>query len=295
MDCTTPNASGPTPSSSLLQGVRLSNQSFARFSEFITRETGIRMPPGKLPMLQSRLQRRLRQLNLNSLEDYQRHLFQAENTDQEWIEFINLVTTNKTDFFREPKHFDYLTQRALPSLERSQSGAWTCHLWCAGCSSGEEPYTLSMVLSDYASRHSGFDFSILGTDISTRVLELARDAIYEEVKIEPVPPEFRHRFLLRSKDRRRALFRIVPELRQKVRFGRLNFMDANYGLQERFDVVFFRNVMIYFEKATQQQVLTRLCHQLRPGGYFFAGHSESLVGFDLPLKQVATSVYRRLR
>ena len=295
MDSTPPNLlAAPNPQPTSL-GLRLSGQSFSRFSEFITRETGIRMPPGKLPMLQSRLQRRLRQLNLDSLEDYQRHLFQSPNTDQEWIEFINLITTNKTDFFREPKHFDYLTQRALPSFGQAKTGSWHCHLWCAGCSSGEEPYTLSMVLAEYAARHPGFEFSILGTDISTRVLNQARDAIYEEVKVDPVPDEYRHRYLMRSRDRRRALFRVVPELRQRVRFGRLNFMSENYGLHEKFDIVFFRNVMIYFEKDTQQQVLTRLCAQLRPGGYLFAGHSESLVGFDLPLQQMATSVYRRLR
>ena len=283
------------PCPSLKPFATLSGQGFARFSEFITRETGIRMPPGKLPMLQSRLQRRLRQLNMDTLEEYQKHLFESPSAGLEWVEFINLVTTNKTDFFREPKHFDYLTRIVLPAFERAGNHPGPYKLWCAGCSSGEEPYTLAMVLANYGAQRPGFDFSLLGTDISTRVLDQARTAIYEEVKVEPVPPEFRHRYLLRSKDHQRALFRIVPELRQKVRFGRLNFMDDDYRITDHFDVLFFRNVMIYFEKPTQQQVLTRLCRQLKPGGYLFAGHSESLVGFDLPVKQVATAVFRRVR
>lgn len=252
------------------------------------------MPPEKLPMLQSRLQRRLRQLSLRSLEDYQRLLFDSNSANGEWTEFINLVTTNKTDFFREPKHFEYLVDHALPSLDPGSGVPWHGHFWCAGCSTGEEPYTLSMVLAEYAARRPGFDFSILGTDISTRVLEHARAGIYEETVTGPIPPDYRHRYLLRGKSERRR-FRVVPELRQKVRFGRLNFMAEHYGMQDRFDGVFFRNVMIYFEKPTQQMVLSRICRHLKPGGYLFAGHSESLAGFDLPIRQVSSSVFRHTR
>jgi chemotaxis protein methyltransferase CheR len=271
----------------------LSKQSFGKFSEFITRELGIKMPAEKLPMLQSRLQRRLRQLEMESLEDYQRHLFDLPESSPEWIEFINLVTTNKTDFFREPKHFDYLVGTALPSLSPGPGKAWPFKLWCAGCSSGEEPYTLSMVLSEYARVHSSFDFSIFATDISTRVLEMAGNAVYPEALVEPVPMDMRHRYLMRGKDRQHAKIRIVPELRQKIRFARLNFMDDDYGVAERFDVIFFRNVMIYFDRPTQQQVVRKLCRNLKPGGYLFAGHSESLVGLDLPVKPVSTSVFQK--
>jgi len=246
-------------------------------------------------MLQSRLQRRLRQLNLDNLDDYRRRLFESGDSGSEWIEFINLVTTNKTDFFREPKHFDYLVDVALPSRDPGPGAPWHATFWCAGCSSGEEPYTLAMVLEEYARRRPGFEFSILGTDISTRVLELARAAIYEAEAVAPIPPEFRHRYLLRGKDPERARFRVVPELRHKVRFGRLNFMDEQYGIKDRFDGIFFRNVMIYFEKPTQQMVLSRICRQLKSGGYLFAGHSESLTGFNLPVKQVSASVFRQTR
>lgn len=271
----------------------LSKESFARFSEFITRELGIKMPPEKRIMLQSRLYKRLAHLHVDSLDEYQRSLFEQPESSDEWIEFINLVTTNKTDFFREPSHFDYLVQTALPARDSGSRKGSLFKLWCAGCSSGEEPYTLTMVLSDYKTTHHDFDFSILATDISTRVLNHAKLAIYDESRVEPVSLERRHRYLLRSRDRKRAAVRITPELREKVRFGRLNFMSENYGIQDKFDAVFFRNVMIYFDKPTQQKVLEKLCRNLHRGGYLFAGHSESLVGFDLPIRQVGNSIFQK--
>ncbi|MDX2111417.1 MAG: CheR family methyltransferase [Verrucomicrobiota bacterium] len=269
----------------------LTEKSFNRFRDYIVRELGIKMPLGKLPMLQSRLQRKLRQSGFGSIEAYQDYLFELPESAPEWLEFINLVTTNKTDFFREPKHFDYLVRTALPSM--SNGDAWLAKVWCAGCSSGEEPYTLAMVLANYAT--PGFDFSILATDVSTNVLEHAAQAIYEETKVAPVPAEFRQRYLMRSKERTRALVRIVPELREKVRFKRLNFMAPDYGIRDTFDIIFFRNVMIYFDRPTQQQVLTKLCQQLRPGGYLFVGHSESLVGYNLPVTQVTNAAFRKTR
>lgn len=272
----------------------LSKHSFDRFSEFITGELGIKMPPEKLPMLQSRLQRRLRMLKFDTLDQYQDYLFDLPGTADEWTEFINLVTTNKTDFFREPVHFDILARSALPALAARAPQQWHLKLWCAGCSSGEEPYTLAMVLEDYLAQHPGFDFSILATDISTRVLDHARNAIYDEARVEPVPVEMRRQYLMRSLDRRDPRVRIVPELREKVRFGRLNFMSKDYGLHDMYDVIFFRNVMIYFSKTTQLEVLQRMCQKLKRGGYLFVGHSESLVGLDLPLKTIASSAFVRI-
>ncbi len=273
----------------------LSKESFSRFSEFITRELGIKMPPEKRIMLQSRLYKRLRQLDLDSLDEYEHHLFNLPENSDEWVEFVNLVTTNKTDFFREPSHFSFLVEKTLPELQNGLCRDRPFKLWCAGCSSGEEPYTLSMVLSEYKVAHPGFDYSILATDISTRVLNHARIGIYDSERIDPIAEPLRHRYLMRSKDRDRAAFRIVPELRQRVSFGRLNFMNDDYGIRETFDAVFFRNVMIYFSKETQQVVLGKLCRQLNVGGYFFAGHSESLVGFDLPIRQVENSVFQKIR
>jgi chemotaxis protein methyltransferase CheR len=150
-----------------------------------------------------------------------------------------------------------------------------------------------MVLAEYAAAHPGFGFSILATDISTRILDQAQRAIYTEEIIAPVPMELRKKYLLRSSDPSRKLIRVAPELRSKVRFGRLNFMDGNYGIREEFDVVFFRNVMIYFDKPTQEAVVNRICRNLRPGGHLFISHSESLTGLNVPLKLVGNSVFRK--
>lgn len=274
----------------------LSRDSFGRFCQFITDELGIKMSPAKLPMLQSRLQRRLRELQIPTLEAYRTFLFDSPDSETERVHFIDAVTTNKTDFFREPQHFDYLTRTALPALDRDPAGVrpWPFKLWCAGCSSGEEPYTLAMVLSEFAAQRRGFEFSLLATDISTRVLELAARGIYPAERIEPVAGPLRNKYLMRGKDLQRPTVRIVPELRQRIAFHRLNFMDADYGVKDRFEVIFFRNVMIYFDKPTQEAVIGKLCRNLAPGGYLFVGHAESLAGLDIPLSFVGTAIYRKL-
>jgi chemotaxis protein methyltransferase CheR len=284
------NSSAPHP-----DALRLTPESFARFSAFITRELGIKMSEGKIPMLQSRLMRRLRDLHLGSLEEYRDYLFDSPNAEEERVRFIDAVTTNKTDFFREPHHFDYLVKTALPALRKQHGNAstWKFNLWCAGCSSGEEPYTQAIVLSEYAKGTDGFDFALLATDISTRVLEHARMGIYQESRIDPVPLALRHGYFMRSRSPSRSLVRVVPALRRRISFHRLNFMDADYRVKDRFQVIFFRNVMIYFDKPTQEAVINKLCRNLEPGGYLFVGHSESLAGLAIPVEQVASAVFRK--
>jgi chemotaxis protein methyltransferase CheR len=251
------------------------------------------MSDNKVPMLQSRLMRRIRQLGMTSLDEYQNYLFSSANAEEERVQFIDAVTTNKTDFFREAQHFDYLVNTALPALVAMGLSNGRLKVWCAGCSSGEEPYTLAMVLSEYAREYPGFDFTIMATDISTRVLEHARLGIYEAPRIEPIPMALRHRYLLRSCDPQKRVVRIIPELRGKITFRRLNFMDADYGLRDTFDVIFFRNVMIYFDKPTQETVLHKQCRHLRAGGYLFVGHSESLAGLNVPVSITNSAVFRK--
>ncbi|MFO1498348.1 MAG: CheR family methyltransferase [Verrucomicrobiota bacterium] len=278
----------------IVDPLQLSRDSFARFARLITQELGIKMSEAKAPMLQSRLMRRLRHLQLPSLDAYQEYLFNSPGAEEERVHFIDAITTNKTDFFREPRHFEYLTRTALPDLApRSTDQPWHFKLWCAGCSSGEEPYTQAMVLSEFAQQQAGFDFDILATDISTRVLEHAQVGIYDQARIEPVPVPLRSKYLLRSKDPARAQVRIVPALRRKISFQRLNFMDEDYRLRDTFDAVFFRNVMIYFDKATQEKVINRICRNLRRGGFLFVGHSESLAGLSIPVVAVDSAVFRK--
>jgi len=270
----------------------MSRESFARFAEFITKELGIKMPEAKITMLQSRLMRRLRTLELGSLEEYQEYLFHSPKADEERTHFINAVTTNKTDFFREPQHFDYLTRTVLPAWAESRRGG-RFQLWCAGCSSGEEPYTQSIVLSEYGRKNPGFEFAILATDISTRVLDHARLGIYEESRLEPVREDLRRQYFLRAKDPEQPRVRVIPALRRKITFHQLNFMAEDYRVKDLFDVIFFRNVMIYFDKPTQEAVINKLCRNLRPGGYLFVGHSESLAGLDIPVNSVGSAVFHK--
>ena len=207
------------------------------------------------------------------------------------------MTTNKTDFFREPSHFDYLVQTTLPVLKtlRTYHGRSPLRVWSAGCSTGEEPYTLAMVLAEERALRSGPSYEILATDISMRVLDIARRAVYPMERIEPVPMAMRKKYLLRGRDRNNPEVRISQELRKSVRFGRLNFMDEEFGLPEPVDIIFCRNVIIYFDKPTQERLMQKFSRYLLPGGYLFLGHSESLHGYETEFVQVAPTIYRLVR
>ena len=271
----------------------MTDAEFSRFGNFIQNHCGIKMPVSKKTMLQGRLQKRLRTMKLSSFSAYADFVFSAEGRKAEIFHMIDAITTNKTDFFRESRHFDFLSKVVLPEIVHPPEGAARKQLkaWSAGCSTGEEPYTLAMVLSRFTESHPSFHFSILATDISTKVLESAHLGIYSEEKIEPVPLAFRQKYLLRNKER--PVVRIVPELRSSVKFMRLNFMDNDFAIREMMDIIFCRNVIIYFDRLTQERILQRICRHLAPHGYLFMGHSETLNGMDLPLTQVAASIYRR--
>jgi chemotaxis protein methyltransferase CheR len=253
------------------------------------------MPDVKRTMLEARLGKRLKSLGLHSFGDYCNFLFSREGMERELLPMIDLVTTNKTDFFREAAHFDHMLLKVLPEWvsKGKNHSERKFKVWSAGCSTGEEPYTLAMVLNEFALECPGFDYSVLATDISTRVLESAVTAVYDEEKIEPVPQLLKRKYLLRSRERGSGRVRIVPELRAKVRFRRLNFMDADFGIAERFDIIFCRNVVIYFDRPTQERLLNKFCALLAADGYVFMGHSETLNGLDVPLVMVHPTVYRK--
>lgn len=278
-------------------GTALSAKDFLRLSSLIYRECGIKMPEAKKTMLEARLHKRLNLLNFKSFGEYCDYLFSNQGMEREFTHMIDLVTTNKTDFFREPDHFDYLYQTALPELLNDDGTGIrkTLSLWSTACSTGEEPYTLAMVVSEFREKYQGYRFSVLATDISTRVLDTGRRAIYKEEAVLPVPMNLKKKYLLRSKDRAEKLVKIVPSLRSLVEFRRLNLMDGSYDIQGPVHVIFCRNVIIYFDRPTQEQLLKRLCRHLSPNGYLFMGHSENLHGMDLPLAQVAPTVYRKGR
>lgn len=272
----------------------LSDRHFRTLTAFIESEVGIRLPPSKRTMVEGRLRRRVKALGLHDLDDYARFVFDRGGLASESVQLIDCMTTNKTDFFREPEHFHMLAQKIMPQLlAQRRSRTDRLNVWSAASSIGAEAYTIAMVLADLAKVES-FHFRILGTDICSAALEQAKRAIYPEEMLAPTPPAMRERYVMRSRDPARREARIVPELRRLTRFERLNLMDSSYPADDDMDVIFCRNVLIYFSAATQHAVVANLCRHLRPGGYLLLGHSESMAGAKQPgLRQIASTVYRR--
>ena len=273
----------------------LSDKTFSRFSSLIYDEVGIKLPLAKKIMLEARLNKRLKAGGFKSFDDYADFVFSAEGREKELVSLIDVVTTNKTDFFREPAHFEFLVKVAVPSLIDSHEAGFKSpfKIWSAGCSTGEEPYTMSMVLSEFAATRPGFQASILATDISTTVLAKAKNAIYTEENVDSIPLSLKKKYLLKSKDRNKPMVRIAPQQRSMITFQRLNFMEE-FSMREQMDVIFCRNVIIYFDKPIQERLLNRFHRQLVTGGYLFLGHSETTSGLNVPLRPVASTVYRKL-
>lgn len=250
------------------------------------------MPDTKRIMLEGRLRKRLKALGMLSFDQYVEHVF--SNDDGEIVHMIDVVTTNKTDFFREPEHFRYLSDHLVP---RHLSDGWGVEkpfkAWSAASSTGEEAYTLAIVLEEISRQEKGFRYRILGTDISTAVLHTAQKGVYPENRVLPVEKALQKRYFLRSRNREAELVRVRSELRRNVFFHRLNLMNDSYPIQDRFHVIFCRNVIIYFDRPRQEALLRRLYDFLVPGGYLFLGHSESMAGLNLPLVSVAPTVYQK--
>lgn len=273
---------------------QMTSDDFDRLSKFIFQQSGIKMPPVKKVMLQSRLQKRLRELKITSFKEYADFVFSEEGQKNEIIHMLDVVSTNKTDFYREPVHFDFLTQTILPEFIETNNFNKNFKVWSAGCSSGEEPYTITIALNEFKNNYPNFNYSILGTDISSQILQKAFLAVFKEERIVNIPLELKRKYFLRSKDRINKTVRVIRDLRDKVEYRRLNFMDETYNISDIFDVIFCRNVLIYFNRDTQEQVINKLCNKLKKGGYLFIGHSESILGMDVPLQQIKPTIFKRI-
>lgn len=270
----------------------ISPKNFDRLSRYIYEYSGIKMPPSKRTMLEGRLRRRLRATGIETFDDYCDYIFKYDGLEREAVHLMDAVTTNKTDFFREPKHFEHMVDHALPTL--IADGHRRLRIWSSAASIGAEAYTIAMVMEDFLKGNGNLEYSILATDLSTEVLKIARRGVYPQSMITPVDPALRKRYVLEAKDPERGEVRIHPRLRARVGFARLNLMDEKYEIGDKTQIVFCRNVLIYFDKPTQQKVLRRLCDNLVTGGFLYVGHSETITGLDLPVKQVANTVFRRV-
>ena len=267
-----------------------------RFRDLIRSLTGINLPPGKVPMIEQRLRRRVLAHELPDTEAYLRKLLEGALKEDELRIVIDLITTNTTSFFRESDHFTYLRDHILPEhLTKSAPNRARLKVWSAASSEGAEAFTIAMVLAEAQRSGRAFDWAVLGTDISIRILEKAQSAVYDVDQLQTVPSDLARRYFLYSDDpalARKA--RVIPDLRRRVQFRRLNLMDKTYPVDRDVNVIFLRNVLIYFEPADQLRVIERMVGHLVSGGCLFVGHSESMVVRHPLLAQIAPAVYRKV-
>jgi chemotaxis protein methyltransferase CheR len=269
---------------------------FDRFSKMVQESIGVQLPASKQVMVESRLRRRIIELGLGTVDEYFRHLFDNGALSAELDTIFDAVTTNKTDYFREAEHFIHLTERIIPARlsKRQATGRSSMFkVWSAAASTGAEAYTAAMVLADRESRRGAFEWRILGTDINRKVLIEAKRAVYSDAVIRPVPSAFRDRFLMRGQGQQKGNWRVVPSLRRRVNFQKMNLMDTHYPVDRDLDVIFLRNVLIYFSEADQARVIAQLAGHLAHNGHLIVGHAEGMVVRHPSLRQVAPAVYRK--
>lgn len=273
--------------------VTLSDRAFERLVRLVNDSCGVSLSSLKKTMLETRLRRRLLATGLDSFEAYVELLSTDAGRQRELQSFVDTVVTNETSFFREKAHFDYLTRDMLDGLV-ANTGTNHLRCWSAACSSGQEAYTLAMVVDDASDGGARWDWSILATDISVKVLMAAREAIYRAEDIASVPQRYRERYVLKSREVGSEAVRIAPELRRNMSFGQINLMHAEFKPKTKMDVVFLRNVLIYFEPSVQEAVVAKLCRHIRPGGLLFLGHSDTMRSSRLPLRLIRGNIYERL-
>lgn len=268
------------------------DKDFKRLSEYIYDNYGINLYPNKKVLVKSRLVKRLKALNMRSYHDYCKYVLENDQDQLEIVEMINRISTNKTEFFREKNHFDFLTEHIIPDILSIKTDKMI-QLWSAGCSSGEEPYSISMTLSDLKTVYGSFSFNIYASDISTQVLKKASTAIYPNSLLPQINMDYRKKYLLKSKDKQKEVFRINKQIRDHVSFFRYNLLNSKPPFKNKMDIIFCRNTLIYFDRPTQKKVVENMLKILNPGGYLLLGHSESLINMGFDLKNIAASVYKK--
>lgn len=265
----------------------LTEAEFERFRRFIYEQAGIDMPPSKRALVQSRLAKRLRTLGLSTYSAYWRYMQKPGCNHNERQRAVNLLSTNETYFFREPQHFNWLSRHAVEAMDDRFS---KFRIWSAASSTGEEAYTIAIVLAEALGVKGAWE--IMASDVNTRVIRVGQRAIYPLNRVEKVPPHLLQRYFLRGRDEYAGKLRVAPELVQRVAFRWANLLHASAANIGEFDVIFLRNVLIYFDEATKTNILRQLCRKIRPGGYLLVGHSEVVRNPSLPLRQERPSVYR---
>jgi chemotaxis protein methyltransferase CheR len=269
-----------------IANIHLDKKHFSQIVGVVYRLCGIHLPQGKEELVKVRLTKRLRALGIDSFDEY---LTLVQRDQEELAVMIDALTTNKTSFFRESQHFDYLREHLLPELHATQR---RIRIWCAGCSSGEEPYTLAIILREEIPNLDREDVRILATDLSTRMVARAREAVYDEETLRDVPPLLMKKYFTAERSNNTTRYRAHHSLRALVKIAQLNLMDS-WPMKGKFDAIFCRNVMIYFDKQTQERLVQRFWEFLKPQGFLFVGHSESLTGMSHEFQYVKPAIYMK--
>jgi chemotaxis protein methyltransferase CheR len=269
-----------------LTPIKLKKAQFEKISQQVYQLAGINLHPGKQELVNARLTKRLRVLGLKSFDAYIEYLKQV-NPEGELVAMVEAMTTNKTSFFREPQHFDYLHQQIVPGLKNRR-----IRVWSAGCSSGEEPYSTAILLNETTENHALWDIRILATDLSRPMITHARKGVYSTQHLRDVPPLLLSKYFTCIETNPVRRYRVTEPIRRHVHFACLNLM-GEWPMSGPFDVIFCRNVMIYFDKPTQERLVHRFWKLLRPGGHLFVGHSESLAGSPHKFHYVQPAIYMK--
>ena len=275
------------------QDIVLTEKDFLTISNLVYKHCGINLHDGKKELVRARLSKRLRTGNFRTFSDYIKYVLD-DRTGEEFSMLIDVMSTNLTSFFREVQHFEFLQNKLLPEmLDRKQKNRdFKIRTWSAGCSSGEEPYSIAITLLDSVKEQDRWNIKVLATDISTRMLQSAQTGIYDGKRIEPVSPQQKNRYLMMRKENGQKLFEVAPALKNIVFFNYLNLMQ-DWPIKGPLDFIFCRNVMIYFDKPTQQNLVSRFYDILGPGGTLFTGHSESLTGIKHKFNYVQPTIYSK--
>jgi len=282
-------SAGPHPSCDMAP-YSISPKDFLLFQAMIYRESGIWLSEAKTALLTGRLSKRLRSLGLRNFTKYYRLV---DTDEEERRTMLDAITTNETHFFREPRHFDFLSQNVFPRWHQEADAGQRptqIRVWSAGCSSGEEPYSLAMLLLKHFPVER-WHLEVLATDISARVLEKAREAIYPIEKMKHIPQEYLRAYMLKGRGENKGVMKASPELLRVVTFARVNLHADSYPIQGFFDLILCRNVLIYFDQKSKEKVISGIVRHLSPSGLLFVGHSENLGGISPNLRTVAPTVY----
>ncbi len=271
----------------------ISDREFSRYRKLIYGKAGICLSPTKKAFLEARLTRRVRELGMDSFHAYYQYVTQDQNGN-ELAQLLDRISTNETHFFREPRQFEFLEQQIFPDWKaEGDSGLRPrrIRVWSAGCSTGEEPYSLAMILLDHFPPGSGWEIEIIATDLSSRALKSARKAIWSIVKAKEIPQSYLRRFMLKGTGSQQAYMKAGAEIQAIICFQQLNLNDDHYAVPEPFDLIFCRNVLIYFDAASRTRVVYRLVNHLAPGGFLLVGHAESLNGVSDRIRHVRPTIY----